>query len=150
MGVMVLFMGIQASGKTSFYQKYLGEYEHISLDILKTRNKEKNAIQECLAKGRDFVVDNTNPCRADRQRYFDMVKGMDYQVVGYYFRSSISESIERNEKRSGKQYVPQCAIAATFNKLELPSPEEGFTTLYYVQIEGEDFVVKEWKTEEDI
>ena len=43
---MILFIGIQASGKSSFYRKYLRDYEHISLDVLNTRNKERLAIEE--------------------------------------------------------------------------------------------------------
>ncbi|MBQ6696523.1 MAG: AAA family ATPase [Lachnospiraceae bacterium] len=144
---MILFIGIQASGKSSFYRKYLSDYEHISLDVLNTRNKERLAIEECIAKGKSFVIDNTNPTKADRKRYFDRIAGKDYQAVGYFFRSVISESIERNEQRTGKQYVPRCAIAATSNKLEMPTFEEGFTELYYVYMKDGDFVVEEWREE---
>ena len=144
---MILFIGIQASGKSSFYRKYLSDYEHISLDVLNTRNKERLAIEECIAKEKSFVIDNTNPTKEDRKRYFDKIAGKDYQVVGYFFRSVISESIEHNEQRTGKQYVPRCAIAATSNKLEMPTFEEGFTELYYVYMKDGDFVVEEWREE---
>lgn len=147
MNTMILFMGIQASGKTSFYKRFLREYEHISMDVLNTRNKERLAIEECITNHRDFVVDNTNPCKEDRKRYFDMIEGKKYKVIGYFFRSVISESIERNEQRTGKQYVPRCAIAATSNKLEMPAFEEGFAELYYVHMQDGDFVVEEWKEE---
>lgn len=150
MSTMILFMGIQASGKTSFYKKHLNDYEHISLDVLNTRNKERLAIEECISKNKSFVVDNTNPCKEDRKRYFDMIKNTDYKVVGYYFRSAISESIERNEGRTGKQYVPRCAIASTFNKLELPSFEEGFSQLYYVHIDNDEFIIQNWSEEDEI
>lgn len=150
MSTMILLIGIQASGKTSFYKRYLSEYMHISLDVLKTRHKEKCAIEECIANGRDFVVDNTNPCKEDRKRYFDMVKEADYKVIGYYFRSSIGESIERNEQRCGKQYVPRCAIAATSKKLKLPEFEEGFLELYYVHIEDGNFVIEDWSDEGEV
>lgn len=79
MSTMILFMGIQASGKTSFYKRFLREYEHVSLDVLNTRNKERLAIEECIAADKDFVVDNTNPAKEDRKRYFDMIKGTDYK-----------------------------------------------------------------------
>lgn len=143
-GTMVIFIGIQASGKTSFYKRYMRDYEHVSLDVLNTRNKEKLAIEKCIADGRDFVVDNTNPGREERKRYFDMIKDTDYRVVGYYFRSSVGESVERNANRTGKEHVPRCAIAATSNKLELPSFEEGFLELHYVHIENGDFVIEDW------
>ena len=145
MSTMILFMGIQASGKTSFYKEYLQGYTHISLDVLNTRNKERLAIEECIATGRDFVVDNTNPTKEDRQRYFDMIKGTDYRVKGYFFRSVIKESVERNELRTGKACVPRCAIAATSNKLEMPTWEEGFAELYYVSIQDGAFVVEKWR-----
>ena len=146
MSRMILFMGIQASGKTSFYQKHLQEYAHVSMDVLHNRNKERQAIEECIATGRDFVVDNTNPTKEDRKRYFDMIKGTDYQVTGYFFRSVIRESVERNAQRTGKACVPECAIAATSNKLELPEYEEGFAELYYVSLQDGEFVVDAWRT----
>lgn len=145
MSTMILFMGIQASGKTSFYKRFLQEYEHVSLDVLNTRNKERLAVEECIAAGKDFVVDNTNPTKEDRKRYFELIQGTDYKVIGYFFRSVINESIERNEQRSGKQYVPRCAIAATSNKLEIPEYDEGFDELHYVFIQDENFVVEDWK-----
>ena len=66
---IIIFTGIQASGKTSFYKRFLsGEYEHISLDILHTRNKENIAIDKCFRDGRSFVIDNTNPSAEDRRK----------------------------------------------------------------------------------
>ena len=51
----VVFIGIQASGKTTFYNRMLsdGTYTHISLDELHTRNKEnilltKEELQKLL------------------------------------------------------------------------------------------------------
>lgn len=70
MCTMVLMIGIQGSGKTEFCRRYLAEgYVHVSLDALKTRKNEQRAITECFADRTDFVVDNTNPTRADRARY---------------------------------------------------------------------------------
>lgn len=148
---MILFIGIQASGKTSFYKQYFAEkYEHISLDILNTRNKERLAIEHCIKQEKSFVVDNTNPAKTDRERYISTVKGRDYQVVGYYFKSSVGECIGRNEQREGKAKVPKCAVAATSRKLELPDYAEGFDRLYYVYIENGDFKIEDWRNENEI
>ena len=48
----IIFIGIQASGKTTFYNRLLsGEsYTHISLDVLHTRNKERLALMDCLSE----------------------------------------------------------------------------------------------------
>lgn len=149
--IMILFIGIQASGKTSFYRKYFADkYEHISLDVLNTRNKERLAIKQCIGQGKSFVVDNTNPQKTDREKYIVAAKGQGYQVIGYYFKSSIRDCIERNEQREGKVKVPRCAIAATSGKLELPNYLEGFDKIYYVFMENGDVKVEDWRDEDEI
>lgn len=148
---MILFTGIQASGKTTFYKRFLAQdYEHISLDILNTRNKERIAIEQCIGQGRGFVVDNTNPTRADREKYINIAKANGYKVIGYYFKSSISECIERNEQRTGKAKVPRCAIAGTSNKMEIPDLDEGFDVIYYVHIENGEIIVEDWRVENEV
>lgn len=148
---MILFIGIQASGKTSFYHTYFQkEYEHINLDTLHTRNKERLAIENCIRHGKNFVIDNTNPKRADRERYIKMAKESGYNIAGYFFKSVIKECINRNEQRIGKAKVPRCAIAATSNQLELPEYKEGFDSLYYVYLEGEEFRIEEWREENEV
>ena len=47
--------------------------------------------------------------------------------------------------RQGKACVPDKAIAATSNRLQLPSYQEGFDHLYFVRMEQGEFVVEEWK-----
>lgn len=145
---MILFIGIQASGKTTFYNRYFKEtYEHINLDTLHTRNKERIAIEQCVAHGKSFVVDNTNPQKIDRESYIRTAKAHNYRIVGCYFKSGISECVSRNENRTGKAKVPACAIAATSNKLELPDYEEGFDKIYYVRVEGTDTIIENWRTD---
>ena len=47
----VIFIGIQASGKSSFYREYMeGTFVHINLDTLHTRNKENLLFEECFEK----------------------------------------------------------------------------------------------------
>ena len=51
----------------------------------------------------------------------------------------------RNALRVGKARVPDVAIAATSNKLEIPSFEEGFDELYFVKNNGIDMTIEEWR-----
>ena len=143
----VIFMGIQGSGKTHYYNwHFAGKYVHINLDTLHTRNKENQAIQECVDKGLDFVIDNTNPTKMDRQRYIPFLKDAGYRIVGYFFESKVKDCIRRNERRSGKAQVPNGAIAATSNKLQIPSWDEGFDELYFVERSGEIVMLKrDWR-----
>ena len=140
----VIFIGIQASGKTTFYHKYFSDYVHINLDTLKRRSRENTLLAKCIENGDSFVVDNTNPTRADRQKYFDALKDTDYEIQGYYFKSSIIDCLERNSKREGKARIPDVGVRATYKKLEFPSYDEGFDKLYYVAIDGDGYRICEW------
>ena len=85
--------------------------------------------------------------KADRERYITISKAAGYTVVGFYFRSSIGESLERNAQRTGKARVPDVAVASIHAKLELPDFNEGFDELYYVHIGDNGFIVDEWRRE---
>ena len=144
----VIFTGIQASGKTTFYERCFPDYVHINLDTLRTRYQESRKLQECIDQKKDLVVDNTNITVEDRKRYIDAAKAAGYHIIGYYFRSSVKESVERNEQRERK--VPRIAIAGSSNRLQLPSYAEGFDELYYVMIEDGSFVIKDWEAENEL
>ena len=140
----IIFIGIQASGKSSYYRQCFSGYEHINLDTLHTRNKENLLIIECIQEGKSFVVDNTNPTMQDREKYIRLAKENGYSVYGYYFKSAIADCMERNRQREGKARVPDKALVCTHSKLELPKLVEGFQKLYYVQIVDGKFVTEEW------
>jgi len=145
---LIIFIGIQATGKSEFYKCWLyNTHIRINLDMLKIRNKEKILVEACFEAKQPFVVDNTNPTLADRKKYIDIAKSKGFKIVEYYFKSGISEAIELNEKRTGKAKVPAAAIRSTYTKLELPVYDEGFDELYYVQIKDNDFTVEEYQNE---
>ncbi|HEV7330630.1 MAG TPA: AAA family ATPase [Flavisolibacter sp.] len=131
----VVFTGIQGSGKTTFYaERFLKTHLRISLDMLKTRNKERLFIQTCLATGQKFVVDNTNPTIAERKKYIEAAKEAAFKVVGYFFNAAVPEALERNRQRSGKELVSEIDIWAINKKLQPPTLAEGFDELYEVRI----------------
>ena len=139
----VLFTGIQGSGKTTFYAKrYLKTHLRISLDMLKTRNKERLFIQTCLATGQKFVVDNTNPTAAERKRYIEAAKEAGFEVVGYFFNATVPEALERNQLRSGKELVSEIGIWATHKKLERPTPNEGYDFLFEVRLRNNEYTIQ--------
>lgn len=143
----VIFMGIQGSGKSFYYQlHYAKHYVHINLDTLHTRNKERMAIEECIRNGQSMVIDNTNPAKADRLRYIPLLKEAGYRIEGCFFESKIQDCIRRNNQRTGKAKISAAAIAATSNKLEFPSYEEGFDALYFIRRQKETEMIKEdWR-----
>ena len=142
---IAIMIGIQGSGKSTFCQKYLPNFYRINLDTLKTRHQEQLAIDECFKCGRNFVIDNTNPTIDERGKYILRAKGEGYKVVGFFMESKIKDCIERNNQRTGKACIPTTAIAATSNKLQLPSYNEGFDELYFVKNNGLDMAIEDWR-----
>ena len=143
---MVLMMGIQGSGKSTFYQKFLADdFVRVNLDTLKTRHQEHLLIADCIETGRSFAVDNTNPTKEDRQRYIPLAQSAGYKVVGYFMESKLQACIDRNNQRTGTAIIPPAAIAATSNKLQMPSYAEGFDELYFVKNDGQVMTVEEWR-----
>lgn len=145
---MVILMGLQGSGKSTFFAREFADkgFEHISLDILKTRRKEAEVLQDCIDNNKDCVIDNTNPTKADRSRYIVPGKHCDFRVVGYFLQSKLGDCLERNERRERK--VPKKGILATFNKIETPSLQEGFDELNFVCIENGEFKISKWIEDE--
>lgn len=142
----VVFVGLQASGKSSFYkERFFATHVRISLDLLRTRNRERRLLALCLETQQPFVIDNTNPTREERAKYIDAAMSAKYAVVGYYFRSKAEECLIRNQQRTDR--VPDVGLPSTARKLELPTWEEGFDTLKYVRLTEAGFVVEEWTDE---
>lgn len=141
---IIIFCGIQASGKTTFYKEnFFMSHVRISLDQLNTRNKEQVFIQACFSVQQRFVVDNTNPTKDERAKYIEAAKAHKYKVIGYYFKSTVNDAIMRNSQRIGKENIREIGIRATNNKLEVPSIGEGFDVLYSVEIIDNTFNVVE-------
>jgi predicted kinase len=146
---VVVFIGIQATGKSSFYQqRFADTHIRLNLDMIKTRRRERILLSACLEAKQPFVVDNTNVTREARAGYISQAKAAGFSVIGYYFKSALQSAVERNNQRSGKSRVPARGIVATHRKLEPPSYDEGFDRLFYVEIgDNGAFIVKEWGDE---
>lgn len=141
----VLFIGIQATGKSTFYKEhFFRTHMHLNLDMLRTRNREQRFLQACLETKMRFVVDNTNPSRKDRERYISIAEENSFRIIGYYFQSKASEALTRNRTRPPAEQVPERGIFGVAGQLELPTYDEGFDELWYVRIGDEGFVVEAW------
>ena len=139
-----ILIGLPASCKSTFCSEYLSDNNVvISLDILKSRVREKKRVEECISQHWPFVVDNTNITKSDRLRYIDAAKCNNYLVHGYYFSSTLKDALRRNRLRVGAGKIPDAAIFAIAKRLELPAMAEGFDQLFSVQLDGMGgFIVK--------
>jgi len=145
----VIFVGLQGAGKSTLYkERFFATHLRVNLDMLKTRNREKQLLLTCIDTSQPFVVDNTNPTRAERAVYIRVAKDAGFRVVGYYFQSRVEDCKRRNYQRCSSEHVPLRGILGTAARMELPSLVEGFDALFYVRIEESgSFVVEGWKDE---
>jgi predicted kinase len=135
---MVVFAGCQGAGKSTFYrERFFGTHVRVSLDMLKTRNRERQLVSACLEMSQRFVVDNTNPTVADRSRYFQLADGRSLRRIGYFFEVSLDQLLHRNAQRQGKARVPDLAVLGTFRKLEILDYSEGFDDVFKVSVLGD-------------
>ena len=100
---VVIFVGIQASGKSTFYrERFFDTHLRINLDMLKTRNREQILLRACIEAKQPFVIDNTNPSVEERARYIGLARAASFRVLGYYFDVQVKEALAGNKERTGK------------------------------------------------
>jgi predicted kinase len=144
----IIFIGIQATGKSTFYKaNFFNSHIRLSMDLMNTRNRENQFLTTCFRTQARFVIDNTNPTSDERKKYIELAKENKYEVVGYYFSSSIEEALKRNKLRKSKDKVPEVGIKGCYAKLEMPTANEGFDKLYFVKATNNEFIVEVWKDE---
>ncbi len=147
---LILFIGLQAAGKSSFYRaRFADTHAWVSKDRFPhNRNparRQRQLIEEALAAGRSVVVDNTNPTADDRAELIALARSFGATVVGYYFESDVTNCLERNRRRQDQARVPDVALYATRKRLCPPSFTEGFDRLHYVRLLGEgSFEMLDW------
>lgn len=145
---LVLFIGIQATGKSSFYrERFLRTHVRVNLDMLKTRHREDLLFRACLKGKTRCVVENTNLTRQQRAHYIGPARDAGFRIVGYFFESRAGDAVARNRARPEGERVPDVAIFAAGKRLQLPSRAEGFDQLFFVRVTGNAFAVEEWKDE---
>ena len=143
---LVLLIGVQAAGKSTFCkERFFDTHVRINLDMLKTRAREEILVRACFFAKAAFVVDNTNPTKADRQRYIPDATEARFKITGYYFETPIEDALARNLARA--KVIPESGVRRTFGKIEPPSYAEGFDELYSVRIDPDrslGFLVEPW------
>ena len=146
---LVVFCGIPASGKTTLYrERFLATHVRVSLDLLKTRQREDILLFACFAAQQPVVVDNTNTLAEQRKRYVQLAKAAGFKTVLYFFDVSTRTAVGRNSGREGKAKVANVAIFGSQKKLQRPTRDEGFDEMYRVTADDADvpFVVQPWET----
>jgi hypothetical protein len=146
----VLFIGIQATGKSSFYlERFFRTHIRINGDMLKTRHREDLLIKACLEGKTSFVVDKMNLTRAERAGYIGPAKTAGFKVIGYFFESDLAAALQRNARRVALERISEPGVRGASKALQPPHISEGFDQLFVVRMDRRGgFTVEEFAMSE--
>ncbi|MER7516731.1 ATP-binding protein [Streptomyces sp. NPDC126499] len=146
---VAVLVGIQASGKSTFYRRRLaGRYELVSKDLFPRGARDKQGRQlrlvtEALEAGASVAVDNTNPSPEEWRPLVELAHAHGATVTAYWFPPDVAGSLRRNAAREGRERVPDVGVLATARRLRMPSTSDGFDAVREVRFDGHGgFVVR--------
>jgi predicted kinase len=143
---LVVFTGLQASGKTTFYrERFAQTHVHISKDTWpnarRKEERQRRLIDEHLRAGRSVVVDNTNPTRDERGPLVAIARALGALISSYTFVVTFEEALYRNSLREGRSRIDDVGLRAVAKRLAVPTEDEGFDQRFEVRSSKGAFVV---------
>lgn len=124
----IIFCGLAASGKSSFYRYHLEEHGnvYINLDTLKSATKCMSMAKKCFATKENCVIDNTNVDKASRAKWIDLCKKSNVIPIVLYFKLPLKHIFHNNKYRklTNRTTVSDVVIYTQNKKFEPPSLEE--------------------------
>lgn len=146
---VVVLVGLPGSGKTTIAHTY-PSLVRISQDDMGSKDACVAAYKEALARGDSVIVDRTNIDKRQRKLWVGLAKEAGVTDLRCIFVDVPEyDCINRAAKRTGHPTITEKlsldkiqSIVRNFGKsLELPSLEEGFSSIYrYQPQEGEENV----------
>lgn len=150
MADLYLMCGAPGSGKSTLLKNHLKmnskniviSRDKIRFNLVKPSepyfSKEKEVYKEFwkeinyyLSLGYNVFADQTSLTKKSRKYLMDNVHG--YKNVNIIWMATpLNISLERNNNRTGREFVPPETIKRMYHSFEKPSFEEGFTNIYKV------------------
>ena len=134
---LIILVGMQASGKSTFCKNYLSDYFRINQDTLKTKKKCFSICQMQMEnEKKKIVIDNTNGQVETRKIYIDLAQKYDYKVRIFLFKTSREICNHMNvfrEVSGERKRVPDIAYNMYKSKYTQPSLQEGYDTILEIK-----------------
>lgn len=159
MADLYIMCGAPGSGKSTYLRNHLKsttKVKIVSRDIVRFSlikpgepyfSKEKevykvfwNEISKGLSEGYDVFADQTSLTPKSRKYLIDNVTGYNH-INALWINTPLSVCLERNENRTGREYVPPERIVDMYNSFSAPSFKEGFYRIY--KVENDKIMYKE-------
>lgn len=136
--VMVMAVGSPASGKSTFYHKYLKQkdFVHVNRDTLKTVPKCITLIRSALTKKQSVYIDNTHPNRESREVFISIAKEFNVPVKCLHFVADdwLCKHLDIYRSITTKvEPLPSVAFNTFRSKYQPPNEIEGFDEIIQVQ-----------------
>lgn len=136
---LVVMVGAQASGKSTFCREHLQKYVHMSNDTFGgTPTAFKKELEALLRAGKYVVVDNTNPTVEVRGKWLSIARKVGVSSAMVYMQATDNrlyvEHMLKLRDMLGIQHVPIIALRTFYKKLEKPTNEEGFDALVKIPL----------------
>lgn len=128
---VIVLIGLPASGKTSWCQKFYPGFTRLDGDTLKTGPKVAAALEQCLQNGNNSIVDATNTTLERRRAVIEVAQRYSAWILGVVFKVDAATCVARAKERAhqGGSKVPAVAIYNLNSKYQPPAIEEGFHVL---------------------
>jgi polynucleotide 5'-kinase 3'-phosphatase len=131
---LVIMVGAQASGKSTFCKKYMADYKYMNNDTFSgTTAKFRKTVEKLLSAGNSVVIDNTNPSAEGRAKWLELSKLYKIQCGVAYMTATENrlyvEHMFRLRNILEIQTVPSIALRVFYKKFQKPSHLEGFQSI---------------------
>lgn len=125
---LILMIGAQGSGKTTYCKRKLKDYIRISQDDMGKQKHIEN-FHKAIKRGDDIVVDRINHRSEQRRRYVDYARNYDYRIKFIWLDCDKITCFKRLEKREEHPTIAPDAdhykiLSQYFDKFETPSSNE--------------------------
>ncbi len=151
---LFMMVGAPGTGKSTFVLNNMKEdFVYISRDEIRYSlleegddyfAKERKVFNEFILRINEaimwddypnIIIDATHLTKASRAKVLKRLTTVD-EIRAMVMTTPLEVALERNAKREGRTRVPDDVIKSMYNSFELPTKEEGFDSIAYINENG--------------